>query len=117
MFTISGKLAALALMMVAEETSAADTMEAIGAEKCGGRVKTYEVEFLAPNTATVQATAKVVLNGLTVTAPNAATLSIDGRACTNARCPFEAKKGQTYKLVAASALPRFDELCIVVARP
>ena len=111
------RFAALGLMLVAQETNAADMMESIGAEKCGGPVKTYEVEFLAPNNATLEATAKVVLNGLTVTAPNATTLSIDGRACTNARCPLEAKKGQTYKLVAASALPRFDELCIVVARP
>jgi hypothetical protein len=92
-------------------------MESIGAEKCGGPVKSYEIEFLAPENAALVGTPKVVLNGLTVTAPDAATLAIDGRACTNARCTFEAKKGQSYRFTAAPELRRVDSLCIVVARP
>ena len=96
---------------------ALDTMEAIGAERCGGRVKSYQIEFLAPEAATLEAKAKAIVRGATESAADAVTLSIDGRTCTNARCGFEAKKGQTYKFAAASGLPRIDDLCIVVARP
>jgi hypothetical protein len=111
-------LARVAAALVCTAASAqAQTMESIGAEKCGGSVKSFEIEFLAPENASVAGTAKVLVNGLAATQPNATALSIDGRPCTNARCPFEAKKGQTYKLTAISELPRVDQLCIVVARP
>ena len=49
--------------------------------------------------------------------PEAVSLTLDGKECTNSRCGFEAKKGQTYRLSAKTVLPTFDELCIVVARP
>ena len=35
---------------------ALDTTESIGAEKCGRAAKNYAVEFLAPDSATVEAT-------------------------------------------------------------
>ena len=68
-------------------------MESIGAEKCGGRVSGFEVEFLAPESAPLEATA------------------------TDARCAFQARKGETYKLAATTKLRVFEELCVVVARP
>ena len=109
--------AALAWMVSHQSALAVDTMEAIGAERCGGRVKSYQIEFLAPEAATLEAKAKAIVRGATDPAPEAVTLSIDGRMCTNARCGFEAKKGQSYKFAAASGLPRIDDLCIVVGRP
>jgi hypothetical protein len=108
---------ALAAMFAGETAHAIETIEAVGAEKCGGSVKSYEVEFLAPENASLAGTVKAIVDGRSVAAPNAASLSIDGRECANARCPFEAKKGQTYRFAAASGLPRLDNLCIVVARP
>jgi hypothetical protein len=109
--------ACAAVMLVWQPAHAADTMEAIGAEKCGGPVNSYAVEFLAPENASLAATAKAILNGLSVASANAVALSIDGRPCADGRCPFEAKKGQTYRFAATSGLPKLDELCIVVARP
>jgi hypothetical protein len=41
-------VSALATILVGDTAHAIDTMEAVGAEKCGGPVKSYEVEFLAP---------------------------------------------------------------------
>jgi hypothetical protein len=93
-----------------------DTIEAVGAQKCGGRVKSYTVEFLAPDNAELEASAKALVDD---TEPQRATarLSLDGRPCANARCSFPARKGQTYKLVAESEIASFDNLCVVVARP
>jgi hypothetical protein len=108
---------ALAMMVSHNPALAIDTIEAIGAEKCGGAVKSYQIEFLAPDSASLEATAKAIVRGATDLAPEAVTLSIDGTLCTNARCGFQAKKGQTYKFAAASGLPRVDDLCIGVARP
>lgn len=96
---------------------AMETIEAVGAERCGGSVKALEVEFLAPDNASLAGTAKAIVNGMAAITPNAARLSIDGRECTNGRCPFEAKKGQTYRFAASSELPRIENLCVVVARP
>jgi hypothetical protein len=110
-------LGPLALMLLHQPALAVDTMEAIGAEKCGGPVKSYQIEFLAPESASLEATAKAIVKGAPNLAPEAVTLSIDGKPCTNARCTFAAKKGETYKFAAASGLPRIDDLCIVVARP
>jgi hypothetical protein len=53
----------------------------------------------------------------TAACPDATTLSLDGKNCTNGRCGFEAKKGQTYRLSAKTSITSLDELCIVVARP
>ena len=108
---------ALACLSIANLASAAATMETIGAEKCGGRITDFEVEFLAPDGAALEATAKALVRGAPSLAQNAVTLSIDGKPCADARCPFQARKGETYKLAAATKLRNFEELCIVVARP
>jgi hypothetical protein len=111
-------VAALPFVMMADLASAAGAnIEAIGAEKCGGRVNAYDVEFLAPENAALEATAKALVNGSPSQAPDAVTLSIDGRPCTDARCLFQARKGETYKLVARTKLRQFQDLCVVVARP
>ena len=66
----------------------------------------------------MEATAKVLVRGApSLLAQGAVTLSIDGTPCADARCPFQARKGETYKLAAATKLRKFEELCIVVARP
>ena len=77
----------------------------------------YELEFLAPDNATVEATAKVMLKGAPVERSDSVALSLDGKGCTAGRCGFQAKKGETYRLSATTAVPNADELCIVVARP
>jgi hypothetical protein len=40
---------------LAGPAGAIDTIEAVGAQKCGGRVKSYAVEFLAPDNAELEA--------------------------------------------------------------
>src|SRR3954454_12296590 len=114
--TVGAFFGALA-MMSHNPALAIDTMEAIGAEKCGGPVKSYQIEFLAPDSASLEATAKAFVRGAPALSDEAVTLSIDGTLCTNARCGFQAKKGQSYKFAAASGLPRSDDLCIGVSRP
>ncbi len=109
--------AALAWMASHQPVLAVDRMESIGAERCGGRVKAYQIEFLAPEAATLEAKAKAIVRGAKDPAADSVTLSMDDKTCTNARCGFEAKKGQSYKFAAASGLPRIDDLCIVVGRP
>ena len=111
-----GFAAAAAFIMI-QPANAIDTMESIGAEKCGRAAKAYEIDFLAPDNATVEAKAKAVVKGAPDARPDAATLSLDGKECTNSRCGFEAKKGQTYRLSAKTGMTSLDELCIVVARP
>src|SRR4051812_35597965 len=107
----------LACLSMSDLASAAASMESIGAEKCGGRVTLFEVEFLAPDGAALEATAKALVRGAPSPAQDVVTLSIDGKPCADARCPFQARKGETYKLAAATKLRNFEELCIVVARP
>ena len=55
----------LAAVLLASPVHAADSIEAVGAEKCGGKVNTYEVEFLAPESTQVEATAKAGKGGAT----------------------------------------------------
>src|SRR3954469_7111526 len=69
---------ALAMMLSHNPALAIDTIEAIGAEKCGGPVRSYHIEFLAPDSATLEATAKAIVRGATALSPEAVTLSIDG---------------------------------------
>ena len=107
----------LALFVAAGGAGAAATMESIGAEKCGGRVSGFEVEFLAPESAPLEATAKALVRGAPSPTQDAVTLSLDGKPCTDARCAFQARKGETYKLAATTKLRSFEELCVVVARP
>jgi hypothetical protein len=80
-------------------------------------VNAFEVEFLAPESASLEATAKALVRGAPSPAQDAVTLSLDGKPCTDARCAFQARKGETYKLAATTKLRSFEELCVVVARP
>jgi hypothetical protein len=109
--------AAGAFALIQQPAFSLDTMESIGAEKCGRAAKAYDIEFLAPDNATLEAKVKAVVRGATDTRSESATLSLDGKDCTGGRCGFEAKKGQTYRLSAKTSLTSLDELCIVVARP
>jgi len=109
--------AAGAFALIQQPAFSLDTMESIGAEKCGRAAKVYDIDFLAPDNATLEAKVKAVVKGATDTRSESATLSLDGKDCTAGRCGFEAKKGQTYRLSAKSSLTSLDELCIVVARP
>jgi hypothetical protein len=109
--------AAAAFALIQQPAFSLDTMESIGAEKCGRAAKAYDIQFLAPDNATVEAKVKAVVKGATDTRSESATLSLDGKECTGGRCGFEAKKGQTYRLSARTSLTSLDELCIVVARP
>ena len=108
---------ALAAVLLAGPVHAADSIEAVGAEKCGGKVKTYEVDFLAPESTQVEATARTAKDGVTDPDRNTASLSLDGKPCDDAECSFRANKGQTYRLVAQSEVENHDELCISVTRP
>ena len=108
---------ALAAVFLVGPVHAADSIEAVGAEKCGGKVNTYEVEFLAPESTQVEATARAAKGGVTDPHRDTASLSLDGQPCRNAKCSFHAHKGQTYRLVAQSAVADHDELCISVTRP
>src|SRR5215204_2184586 len=100
-----GFAAAAAFMMI-QPANAIDTMESIGAEKCGRAAKAYEIDFLAPDNATVEAKAKAVVKGATDARPEAATLSLDGKECTNSRCGFEAERADLSPL----SEDRHDEL-------
>src|SRR3954470_5190657 len=103
-------------LLTSQAALALDIMEAIGAEKCVRGARTYEIEFLAPENATLEARAKVVAKGTTDTLATVA-LALDGKECTEGRCGLQAKKGQSYRLSASTKLSSPDELCIVVARP
>ena len=106
---------ALVGFVVAGPAGAVDVMEAVGAQKCGGRVRSYAVEFLAPENADLEASAKAVVGD--TEAHRQVRLTLDGRPCANARCSFRASKGKTYRLVAESEPVTFDHLCVVIARP
>ena len=54
-------------------------MEAIGAEKCERGVRSYAIEFLAPENVTLEAKAKVVVKGTADI--GSVTLSLDGKDC------------------------------------
>src|SRR3954447_4236194 len=96
--------AAGAFALIQQPAFSLDTMESIGAEKCGRAAKAYEIEFLAPANATVESKAKGVLKGGADNSPDAVSLTLDGNNCTNSRCGFEAKKGQTYRLSVKTVL-------------
>ena len=106
---------ALATVLLASTVHAVDSIGAVGAEKCGGKVNTYEVEFLAPESTQVEATAKAGKGGITDPHRDTASLSLDGQPCRNAICSFPANKGHTYRLVAQSTVEDPDELRISVA--
>ena len=111
------RIAALTFALSTVSADAAGQIEAIGAEKCAGRAQAHEVAFLAPESATLEATAKVLRKGVALSAPDVATLSIDGKPCTDGRCAFQAKKGETYRLSATTAVANATDLCIAVTRP
>jgi hypothetical protein len=96
---------------------AAELIEAIGAERCGGLQKPYAVEFLAPEDADVQASAKRMVKGIEDSDSSPPALSLDGKLCSDGRCAFRASKGQLYKLASKSTGPQLGRLCISVIRP
>ena len=71
--------AAAAFALIQQPAFSLDTMELIGAEKCGRAAKAYDIEFLAPDNATVEAKVKAVVKGATDTRSESATLSLDGK--------------------------------------
>jgi hypothetical protein len=79
---------------------AAETIEALGGEKCGGAVAAYAVEFLAPESADVEARVKALVGGTENASRNTAALSVDGKDCTGGRCAFRAAKGHHWLRVA-----------------
>ena len=107
---------ALLIWLLSSPAFAAEAIEAVGAEKCGGAVKSYAVDFLAPEDRQVEARAKV-LRGGAEDARSTPALSVDGKPCSDARCAFRAIKGQTYKLSAESTAQNLENLCISVTRP
>src|SRR3954465_14158594 len=98
-------LGPLALMLSHNPALAIDMIEAIGAEKCGGPAKAYQVEFLAPDSASLEATAKAIVRGATDLRPEAVTLSIHG---TCARTPAAASRPRRGR--ATSWQPRAGSL-------
>jgi hypothetical protein len=107
--------AAIAVVLAGSPAGAVDLVEAVGAVSCGERVKSYAVDFLAPDNEALEANAKALVRELE--ANRRVSLSLDGRSCAEARCSFRASKGQTYRLVAEGERVDFDQLCIVISRP
>jgi hypothetical protein len=110
-------IVAVVIWLSTSPAIAAETIEAIGGEKCGGAVATYSVEFLAPDDADVEARVKAMAGGSSDAGRDTAALSLNGKDCESGRCAFRAAKGETYKLAAKSTGPKVDELCISVSRP
>jgi hypothetical protein len=109
---------AIAWVLCSATTQAAEQMEAVGAEKCGGAAGPFTVEFVAPEDAQVEASAKATrADGTADATRDTATLSLNGQACTGGTCRFRAKKGETYTLVAQSTATTARALCISVAKP
>ena len=108
------QVSAAIMCLVASPAFAAETIEAFGAERCSKASKGYAVDFLAPETAGVEARAKGILG----TGAEAKTigLSVDGKPCPAGRCAFRATKGQTYKFTAESPTEKVDSVCISVSR-
>jgi len=96
---------------------AAETIEAIGGERCGRAQKSYAVEFLAPEDADVEASAKGMVGGSEDVDRPPPTLSLNGTPCPNGRCAFRAVKGRSYQLVTRRTDPKVDHLCISITRP
>ena len=109
------RLIILLSWVFASPAFAADVIEALGGEKCGGAAKSYTVEFLAPQDVQVEARGKAMVGGKEVAETPA--LSLDGKLCPDARCRFRATKGQTYNLTVESMAQGANELCVSVARP
>ena len=113
--TAQPRALALVSLVFASPAGAVDLVEAVGALKCAGRLRSYTVEFLAPENAELEASAKAMVGG--TEAHRQVRLTLDGRPCPNARCSFRATKGKSYKFVAESEPVTFDHLCVVIARP
>ncbi len=109
---------ATAMILCAATAQAAETIEALGGEKCGSPGAPLTVEFVAPDDAQVEASAKATrADGSANTDRDTATLSMNGQVCTDGRCAFRARKGETYTFVAQSAVPSARALCVSVAKP
>jgi hypothetical protein len=73
-----------ALILTGDTAQAIETIEAVGAERCGGSVKAFEVEFLAPDTASMAGEAKAIVNGLAASPLPHACQSMGGSARVDA---------------------------------
>jgi hypothetical protein len=71
--------AAGAFALIQQPAFSLDTMESIGAERCGRAAKAYDIEFLAPDNATLEAKVKAVVKGAPDTRSESTTLSLDGK--------------------------------------
>jgi len=111
------QLSAAIICLTACPAFGAETIEAIGGEKCGKTSKAYAVEFLAPEDAQVEARGKGMLASSEEIRPDTIGIFLDGKPCPTGRCAFRATKGQTYKLSAESTTQRVDTLCVSVSRP
>src|SRR5215204_5079086 len=99
------------ICLIASPAFGAETIEAIGGEKCGRASKAYAVEFLAPEDAQVEARGKGMLGSSEEARPDTMGISLDGKPCPTGRCTFRATKGQTYKLTAESTTQKVESLC------
>jgi hypothetical protein len=113
---VKAQAVGLAAGLSASPVFAAEMIEAIGAVRCGDLQKPYTVEFLAPEDADVQASAKRMVKGSEDIDSAPPALSLDGKLCSDGRCAFRASKGQLYKLASKSAGPPLGKLCISVTR-
>jgi hypothetical protein len=111
------QVAGLVAGLSASPVLGAEMIEAIGAERCDGLRKPYAVEFLAPDNADVQASAKRMVNGSEDIDSAPPALSLDGKLCADGRCAFRATKGQLYQLASKSTGRQVGRLCISVTRP
>jgi hypothetical protein len=111
------QLSAAVICLAASPALGAETIEAIGGEKCGRTSKAYAVDFLAPEDAQVEARGKGMLGNSEEAKADTIGISLDGKPCPTGRCAFRATKGQTYKLNAESTTQKLDSLCISVSRP
>lgn len=97
---------------------AAETIEALGGERCGPARGGLTVTFLAPEDGQVEATARAQgADGTADRTRMTAGMTVDGRDCTDGACRFRAVKGQSYSLAAKSAVAGAVTLCISVSRP
>lgn len=96
----------------------AQTIEAVGAEKCRSGQGAFSVSFVAPEDAQLEATAKAKgAEGTTDTTRDTASLELDGKACDKGVCSFKSKKGQSYALLAKPLIKGATTVCVTVARP
>ncbi len=108
------QVSAAMMCVLASSALATETIESFGAERCSKAAKGYAVDFLAPETAAVEARAKGIFRS--GAEARIIGLSLDGKPCPDGRCAFRATKGQTYKFTAERPTEKVDSVCISVSR-